>query len=64
MDQAAIAALTLLAVASLGIYWVGQGGAGGRLIELDREPRKSISFQVDLNEAYWAGRTTLKVLGK
>ncbi len=64
MDQAAIAALTVLAVASVGLYWVGQGGARGRLIELDREPRQSVSFQIDLNEADWAEFSLLPGVGE
>ncbi len=54
MDQAAIAALTLLAVASLGLYWAGQGGAQGRLIELDRQPRRSVRVYPEIiRRVFW-----------
>jgi hypothetical protein len=58
LDQAAIAALTLLPLVSIGVYWLAHGG-GGRLIEIDRAPRQTASFQIDINEADWQGRTSL-----
>src|SRR5205085_2596774 len=45
MDQAAIAGLTLAALVSIGAYWLAQGGASGRLIEIDRAPRQTVQFQ-------------------
>jgi len=38
LDQAAVAGLTLAALVSIGAYWLAQGGASGRLIEIDRAP--------------------------
>jgi hypothetical protein len=58
-DQAAIASVTLVGLVALGGYWLVQGGASGRLIEIDRAPRQSIRFQIDINAADWPDRTRL-----
>ncbi len=58
MDQAVVAALVLVALASTGAYWFVQGGATGRLIELDRAPRHTAQFQLNVNEADWPDATS------
>jgi len=64
MDQAAIAGLTLAALVSIGAYWVAQGGASGRLIEIDRAPRQSVQFQLDVNQADWPEISVLPEVGE
>jgi competence protein ComEA len=64
LDQAAIAGLVLLALVSMGAYLVIRGGAGGRLIELDRAPRETVSFQIDINEADWPEFSLLPGVGE
>jgi hypothetical protein len=58
-DQAAVAALVLAALVSVAAYWLVHGGAGGELIEIDRAPRVSAQFQIDVNQADWQDRTSL-----
>jgi len=53
-DQAAVGALVLVALASMGGWWIAQGGWQGRLIELERLPPQTARFQVDINQAAWS----------
>ena len=64
MDQAAVAALVLLGLVSVGIYWLAQGGATGRLIEIDRAPRQAAQFRLDINEADWPEFSVLPGVGE
>jgi competence protein ComEA len=64
MDQAAIAGLTLLALVSIGAYWLVQGGVSGRLIEIDRAPRQTVQFQLDVNQADWPEISVLPEVGE
>jgi len=64
MDQAAVAALLLVALASVGLYWLAQGGASGRLIEIDRADPELVQFQVDINQADWPELTVLPEIGE
>ena len=61
LDQVAVAGLVMAALLSVGAYWVTQGGLSGRLIELDRAPRTSVAFEVDINSADWPEQSSLKV---
>ncbi|HEX3728056.1 MAG TPA: helix-hairpin-helix domain-containing protein [Pirellulales bacterium] len=64
IDQAVVAGLTLVALASLALYWVAQGGVRGRLIEIDRAARQTASFEVDVNEADWPELSQLPEIGE
>jgi competence protein ComEA len=64
MDQAAVAALVLLALASMAVWWYAQGGARGRLIELDRATRQTARFRVDINQADWPELAQLPEIGE
>ena len=64
VDQAAVAGLALAALAALAVYWHVQGGAAGRLIEIDREPRRKVEFLVDLNRADWPELAQLPEIGE
>jgi competence protein ComEA len=64
LDQAAVATLTLLALVSLGGYWLLHGGAAGRWIEIEHAPRQRASFQVDVNEAEWPELAQLPGVGE
>ena len=64
MDQAVVAALVLVALGSVGSYWLAHGGATGRLIEIERAPRKRAQFQVDINEALWPELSQLPGVGE
>jgi competence protein ComEA len=62
MDQAAVAALTLSALLAIAAYWFAHGGRGG-MIEIDRQPERSVQFLVDINEADWPELAQLPGIG-
>jgi competence protein ComEA len=64
LDQAAIAAMTLAALVSIGLYWLAQGGLRGQLIEIDRAERYSAEFHVDINDADWPELVQLPGIGE
>jgi competence protein ComEA len=63
-DQATVGALVLAALGSLTAWWYFQGGADGRLIEIDREPKRSARFLVDVNKAEWPELAQLPGIGE
>jgi competence protein ComEA len=50
-DQYVVAALALVSLTYLAVLWLWQGGHRGRLIDIDQNPRGTISFLVDINSA-------------
>ena len=64
VDQGAVAVLVCAALAALALYWVAQGGLGGRLIEIDRAVPREIRFQVDINAADWPELSLLPGVGE
>jgi competence protein ComEA len=63
-DQAAVAGLLLIALVSMAGWWIAHGGGRGNLIELERMPRRTAQFQVDLNEADWPELSQLPGVGE
>jgi competence protein ComEA len=63
-DQAAVGGLALAAIVAMAAYWHSQGGGGGRLIEIDREPRRQLEFIVDINRADWPELAQLPEIGE
>jgi competence protein ComEA len=63
-DQAAVAGLVLLGLASMGGWWVVHGGCRGRLVEIERAEPLSAEFEVDLNEADWPELAQLPDIGE
>jgi len=63
-DQAMIGALVFSALLSMAVWWYRQGGADGRLIEIDREPKLQAQFLVDINEADWPELAQLPGIGQ
>lgn len=63
-DQAIVAALGMLALVSVAGYWMAQGGMRGRLIEIDRAPRQTATFQLDINAAQWPEFSVLPGIGE
>jgi len=63
-DQAVVAGLVLTALVSVVAYWLAQGGATGRLIEIDRAEPRPVTFQVDINTADWPEFSVLPGIGE
>jgi competence protein ComEA len=63
-DQAALAAINLVALVAIAGWWLWAGGQRGRLIEIDRQNRETISFQLDVNSADWPEWTLLPEIGE
>ncbi len=64
MDQAAVGALCLFALVSIATWWLANGGATGRLIEIDRAPAQPAEFRVDINQADWPEFSLLPGIGE
>lgn len=63
-DQAVVGTLVLAALVSMTVWWYRQGGRDGRLIEIDREPKRAASFLVDVNKADWPELAQLPGIGE
>lgn len=63
-DQAAVAGLVLMALASTVGWWISQGGLSGRLIEVERADPQTAAFQVDPNTADWPELIQLPGIGQ
>jgi competence protein ComEA len=63
-DQVTIGALVLSALISMTVWWCFQGGANGRLIEIDRQSKLQARFVVDVNEADWPELAQLPGIGQ
>jgi competence protein ComEA len=63
-DQACVAGLLLLAMTAMVGWWWSQGGASGRLIELNRPEPQVAEFQVDINQADWPELIQLPGIGQ
>jgi competence protein ComEA len=63
-DQATIGALVLAALVCMTAWWYQQGGVDGRLIEIDREPKRQARFLVNVNEADWPELAQLPGIGQ
>jgi len=62
-DQAAVAALVAFALASLAAYWLAAGGRD-RLIDIQRAPRRSVDYLVDVNQATWPELAQMPGIGE
>lgn len=62
-DQAAVAVLVMIALASTVAWWLSQGGWQGRLIEVERAEPMTARFQVDPNTAEWPELIQLPGIG-
>jgi len=63
-DQAAVAALVLLALAAMGGWWASHGGWRGKLIEVERAEPLAARFEVDINHADWPELIQLPGIGE
>ncbi|HWC89081.1 MAG TPA: helix-hairpin-helix domain-containing protein [Pirellulales bacterium] len=63
-DQRTVAALVLLGLVALAVYWLAGGGPAGQLVELDRQAIRPARFRVDLNTAAWPELAQLPGLGE
>ncbi len=53
----------MVCLAAIALWWVAQGGASGRLIDIDRAPPQSYVFEVDVNQADWPELALLPEIG-
>jgi competence protein ComEA len=63
-DQVGIAALALLALVSIGGYWLTQAVVRGRVIDIEKAPPLDLGFRVDLNFAEWPELAQLPEIGE
>lgn len=63
-DQAAVGGLLFIALLAMAGWWLAHGGGQGNLIELERMPRRTAQFQVDLNVADWPELSQLPGVGE
>jgi competence protein ComEA len=63
-DQATVAALVLVALVAMGIYWFIQGGPRGELIQIDRAEPLEAKYLVDINKAEWPEFAELPEVGE
>jgi competence protein ComEA len=63
-DQVAVAGLILITLVAMIGYWVSQGGAQGRLIEIDRAGPLQAQFAVDINKADFGELTQVPGIGE
>jgi competence protein ComEA len=63
-DQAAVAALVLVALGAMVTWWLFQGGPAGRLIELEQAGPRTARYQVDINSADWPELAQLPGIGE
>ena len=54
----------MVALVSVGLYWLANGGASRRLIEIDRAAPQTAQFTIDINRADWAEFTVLPGVGE
>jgi competence protein ComEA len=64
LDQTVVAACVFMALVSMGLYWLAQGGHRGRLIEIDRADPLTAHYQVDINKADWPELAELPDIGE
>jgi competence protein ComEA len=63
-DQQTVAVLALTTIIAMALAWLVLGGATGRLVEIDRQPRQEAPFRVDLNSASWPELSQLPGIGE
>jgi competence protein ComEA len=63
-DQTTIAALVLVGLVAVALYWFLAGGASGNLVELDGYQRPPAAFRVDINTAAWPELAELPGIGE
>jgi competence protein ComEA len=63
-DQRTIAVLALAVTVAMALACLVLGGATGRLVEIDRQPRREAPFRVDLNSAPWPELSQLPGIGE
>ncbi len=63
-DQATAAVLIFVALTLMLVYWWRQGGWQGRVIEVERLPVRTATFQVDVNTAPWTELAQIPEIGE
>jgi competence protein ComEA len=63
-EQATAAILIAAGLLSVIGWWIAQGGARGRTVEIEQAAPQSARFQVDINKAEWPELATLPGVGR
>ncbi len=63
-DQAAVALLVLVGLASMMGWWALRGGHAGRLLEVEHAAPQTVRFEVDINQAPWPEFVLLPGIGE
>ena len=63
-DQAALAALAMVALVLLAAWWYVAGGGRGGLVEFDAQPAVPPAYLVDINSADWPELAQLPGVGE
>jgi competence protein ComEA len=63
-DQAAVAALVVVALAAMAGWWTAHGGWRGHMIEIDRADPLTARYEVDINTADWPELLQLPGIGE
>jgi competence protein ComEA len=63
-DQIVLAALALIGLAGILLWWVSRGGGRGGVIEIDHAERRDLVFAVDANSASWPELAQLPGIGE
>jgi competence protein ComEA len=63
-DQATVAFLVVIGLASSVGWWLAQGGWQGRLVEVERAGLRTARFEVDVNGAQWPELLQLPGVGE
>ena len=63
-EQSIVAVLVAAGIVSVLAWWLYQGGATGRTVEIEKAPPQTARFQVDINKAQWPELATLPGVGQ
>lgn len=64
LDQLSIAALVAIALASMAVWWLVEGGGTDRVVNIERAEPLEYAFRVDPNTAGWPELAQLPEVGE
>jgi competence protein ComEA len=63
-DQICCVGLIAVSLVWMAATWVYQGGLSGRLMDIERADRQTLTFQLDINQAEWPEWSVLPGIGE